>query len=104
LCAGQLTEVYIQVQRLFTAADRVKKEVETSCDCSIVFRRPGNKSKCYYVGQWCNKKLLGTDMAQLLLEENKFKVLPEENIAVTTAKGNDSPKMFKISSTDTYGK
>jgi hypothetical protein len=31
-----------------------------------------------------------------LLEENKCKVLPEESMAVTTAKGNDSPKMFKI--------
>ena len=96
---GHLTEDYMQLQKLFTVADRVKKrrggKRKSEPVVTAVLYLGGIKVTAI-IDTGATRSYCGTDIAKLLLEENKCKVLPEENIAVTTAKGNDSPKMFKI--------
>ena len=89
----------MQVQKLFTVADRIKKrrggKKKSEPVVTAVLDLGGIKVAAI-IDTGATTSYCATDIAKLLLEENKCKVLPEESIAVTTAKGNDCPKMFKM--------
>jgi hypothetical protein len=98
---GHLTEDYMQLQKLFTVADRVKKRgggKRKSEPVVTAVLYSGGIKVTVIIDTGATRSYCGTDIAKLLLEENKCNVARGEYCC-----NNSKRKRQPQDVTDTYG-